>query len=343
VKSSYKVVAAVAKEPQENVTTAQAVWDAATLYKDLPTSDVKASDLGQLATILRTRLRKELDVYFPKPNDKQCLALACDPVMATVGIPFLVQAGHGDIVLRAKALLHQELIGIIKGSNDAYVEPSEANAAPATEGSDDDDDDYFESVMGGIVLRSIVSSTECSSTSEELAIAASDAWFSQGYDWSSFLHGQQKVQGVEEGAVKKGNCIYLASVVDILLWWRLHAGQHPLVAQVAAVALATPVANGLQERVFSLCGRVESCLRQSLGKDKFQMLETLSFNKNFVSEIKLLKVSNTTKSLVSFYGLDDSLERDETETGLAIAQLVKDAATEATPEEDSDTNKRRRS
>ena len=148
---------------------------------------------------------------------------------------------------------------------------------------------------------------------------------------------------MKDSAEKKNNCVYLASVVDVLFRWRLYASQHPLGAKVAADALATPVATCLQERVFSLCGRIDSRLRQSLGKDKFEILVTLSINNDLVSEIKLLEVSTATKRLVSFYGLDDNLERDDTETGLTIAQLVKDAATEVTPEENSNINKRHRS
>ena len=261
--------------------------------------------------------------------------MLCDPVMMSVGVPFLVQAGHKMLVDKATTLFMTWLVR--EAERAAPGDTADPDVQPPSEAlahvEDEDATQYlFDSVMGQSAISSVASRLECESEPIAIARVAYDAWSNHLHDWNGFLRTIQKVEKMTESAVKSGNCFYLSSVVDVLLWWRVHAVQHPLVSRVASRVLATPVSNGLQERVFSLTGRIDSPLRQSLGKEKFEMLSTLSFNKNFVDEIQkacLLpppcSISNATKTLIAFYGLDDNLEQDETESGRALTQFLHDA------------------
>ena len=76
-------------------------WDSKTLFKDLPkkpmTSCVDESKakgysmLGPLAIELLGRLRLEFDKYFPPPEDAELIAMACNPIMITIGKKILLK------------------------------------------------------------------------------------------------------------------------------------------------------------------------------------------------------------------------------------------------------------
>jgi hypothetical protein len=82
--------------------------------------------------------------------------------------------------------------------------------------------------------------------------------------------------------ISRGDCFFLTSKVDILLWYCLNGKDHTMVSRIAAPELAAPGANWMQERVFSFCRLNDTHMPQSLGSSKFEMLTLLAFKKEFI-------------------------------------------------------------
>ncbi len=59
-------------------------WDGKTRRDHLPKVKVKAKQLGMINNKLHDHMQKELDLYFPFPNNQQLMAVVCDPVMLTL-------------------------------------------------------------------------------------------------------------------------------------------------------------------------------------------------------------------------------------------------------------------
>ncbi len=62
-------------------------WDATTLFEDLPTRFIPATQMNANAQLLRSRITKELTAYFPKPDDHRLVAMICNPVSSQQAYP----------------------------------------------------------------------------------------------------------------------------------------------------------------------------------------------------------------------------------------------------------------
>ena len=323
-------------------------WDAKTLFKDLPTRIIDATNMNANAQLLRPRIAKELTAYFPEPDEHQLVAMVCDPVMFTTGIPFIRKLGHGHVVNRAiesfKTKVKEEAgrswsgtFIKVEGSNEEralapnWVMPT--NSAST--------DDFFSSVMAEKVDE-IDADDDCIELSAvEIADEAIKCWMDLRVNWGMFLTVNQNMASVDLNKIGQNNCYYLSKHVDILLWWRQNAHLHQIVSRVAARELARPDANGLQERVFSFCKLLDSPLRRSLSDDKFEMMALLAFNRQSIQEFEedgnplcikeLLKSLHSSASatkaaevLLAFFEIDQTDLVDEDTSSLA-STLAKSA------------------
>ena len=97
------------------------------------------------------------------------------------------------------------------------------------------------------------------------------------------------------------------------------------------------------ERVFSASKIVDAPLRQALGRDKFEMLVLLSFNKEFIKSVQdggtftidalveslkcAASATEAANNLIQFFGIDVELDDDDqSEEGLRIATILRSAA-----------------
>ena len=110
-------------------------WDSKTLFKDLPTKIMTASPeesrlkgypmISPLAIMLLTRLRLEFDKYFPPPEDAELIAMACNPIMITIGKKILLKKpDQADLWAQAITLLRSALAGG-GGSHSCPIEPND--------------------------------------------------------------------------------------------------------------------------------------------------------------------------------------------------------------------------
>jgi hypothetical protein len=263
-------------------------WDGSRSFDNIPKKKVPVEDLHPLLRKLLDRLLTEIDIYFPTPNKHQLIAMMVDPVMLSVGLPWLRLAGHGDVVDQAKSEFKRALI---KESERVWKQDAPPAQVDPPQGDDEDadsDDDVYQTVVrkSALPVDSDAPDTvrQAQKTAEEIADQAYREWTMQVFDWAHFLkHDQRLVLSAKDNLkVAHGDCFFMAEQVDILLWFRLYGKRHSMVSRIAAPELAAPDANGLQERVFSFCRLIDTHMRQSLGAAKFEMLTLLAFNKDFV-------------------------------------------------------------
>ena len=277
-----------------------AKWDASTSYFALPTNMITVTDLPADVQLLQKRFLKELDFYFESPTKHQLLAMVCDPVTFSTGLPLLRALGYNDIVDEALYLFKQAL------AQEALRSCEQPQPVPALSVSSVDSEVDNPILAAQLAIAAAHTQTSFDSTTmtyEKVAADAYDLWTKQMFGWHAYLTAKM-VQMSPEDAQKAvhNDSFYLAKNVDILDWWREHAGLHHLVARVAARELAIPDANGLQERVFSFCKLIDAPRRQNLGNDKFEMC-ILAFNKDLIMSFE------QTESTLSLEYLIESLQR----------------------------------
>ena len=68
------------------------------------------------------------------------------------------------------------------------------------------------------------------------------------------------------------------SSIDLLLWWKVHQQQLPLLSNLARIVFAVPAASSKSERVFSVAGNIVTPKRASLNPAKVEQLITVKCN-----------------------------------------------------------------
>jgi hypothetical protein len=311
-------------------------WDAKVPFKSLPMKKFAVTEMPAPVGQLQTRMLKELEQYFPKPSDHQCLAMALDPVMLTTGLPLLLLLGQADLYERCMDLLKKAIEEEVARTHlpSGYVEPEPEQ----NDNGFDEDENPIE-----MALRTLKETIppRLEKSYYDIAEEAFKSWKELKVDWLSFMKDTQKIVLTEEEkkSVSYNDCYFLVEKVDILKWWSLHEQmQHSLVKRIAARELAIPDANSLQERMFSFCKLVDGPRRQNLGNEKFEMLCLLAFNRDFINECKGLSLDTVVASLDSaaspsaavkvlseFFELDIEWEEAELGDVPSMAQLLKDA------------------
>jgi len=148
--------------------------------------------LGVIGNKLRDRNQKELDSYFPFPNNQQLVAMICNPVMLTLALPWLCAAGYKDNVDNAKELFKSVLVDEATRS----FQPPEPDAMRNVPLNDDvdvqvcDDDDVFGMVNVGSLSHDIESKASVAlniATLSDLANEAFKEWILLKVDWLAWL------------------------------------------------------------------------------------------------------------------------------------------------------------
>lgn len=281
-------------------------WDASTLYKKLPMKQKRSGDLGPEGQILHERLLVEMDRYFPQPDKFQLIAMFCDPVMMTSGIRYMRTPlmGQSEQCDRGWELFKK---AIVDEANLLYCRSgpaaSQGKGVLYPEDNDDDACDLFAMAMASSEGTAAVNSgTAVTDDPGSKAAEEIRRWEALSVDWDQFLCHQQGISpysATDRRRVQQGHPGVLIHLVDTLLWWRLNAATFRLVSRVSARYMAKPDANSLQERVFSFCKLVDSPLRRRLGKDKFEMISILAFNKQYLLERGKMDSKEQTKQLLS--------------------------------------------
>lgn len=215
-------------------------WDARTQFKDLPTRLILATQMNENAQLLRSRIVKELTAYFPEPDEHQLVAMICDPVMFTTGIPFIRKLGYDSVICRAiecfKRKVKEEALRSwhasfeIATANETQLQPE---LCRATNGGSDD---FFSSVMSEQADEvSNNNGGRIEISGDELADEAIKCWMGLRVNWGIFLKVDQNMETVDTNKIGHNNCYYLSEKVDILLWWRQNAHLHRIVSRIAAL------------------------------------------------------------------------------------------------------------
>ena len=316
-------------------------WDGSCSFDDLPKKKVLTKSLHKDVQDLHYRLLDEIKNYFTAPNDHQLVAMVVDPVMMTSGLPFLRATGQGDLVDIAlavfKTILNTEAVRVWKPT--VLDEPVDSSLM---DDNYDSDDPFSTALRNNAIPRKnpAVVLEPVQQTASQMADEAYDAWMNLLINWHAFLRNDQRAElsDGEKVKISRGDCFFLTSKVDIVLWYRLNGKDHTMASRIVA-----PGANGVQERVFSFCRLIDTHMRQSLGSSKFEMLTLLAFNKELIrsaSESGPLSISCLLDSLRSstsavaaaaalteFFDLDteDAKDIQATEEG-SMADMLKRAA-----------------
>jgi hypothetical protein len=308
----------------ENPVTLAQGWDSKTQFKDLPMKTMTTCPeqsaakrypmMSPLAILLQDRLRQEFEKYFPPPDDALLIAMACNPIMITVGKSILLNKPK-EAYLWAKAL--GLLRNAVKEEASTRV-PVEQVVDIVREDSIHPGDDEVDS--------------DCEFLGERDQAFAVPT-FSQSMHWSEraeqeLLQWQSiqinfvevaKEQGASLPPRKTTNALFLSDVIDVNRWWSNMLVAKPqdfsLMSRVAARYLNKPPANGLQERVFGTAKFIDTPLRRSLGNDRFEMLSLLKFNACLIGQLEQDLTSATEQVVISavanFFDLDLDPESED--------------------------------
>ena len=74
----------------------------------------------------------------------------------------------------------------------------------------------------------------------------------------------------------------VAKDADILIWWKVHEPNFPLLSKLAKKYLAVPATSTESERLFSYAGLVVNYLRTCLTGEHAEWLIFLGMNKEYV-------------------------------------------------------------
>ena len=125
-----------------------------------------------------------------------------------------------------------------------------------------EDDDFFSTVMGGTCLQQEKQLEHIDlQTPKEIAETELHRWERLTVEWAAFLREHQPDVVFDASDVWRNNPFVLVELVNILKWWNVNQRLYPAwrrIAQAAARRLARPIANSLQERVFSSLKRLDT-------------------------------------------------------------------------------------
>lgn len=299
-------------------------WDASVRFEDLPkrkmTTDPNqyfeaegsGRNIGMMTEMsqkLVDRLKNEFDRYLNEPHQDSLLAMACDPLMATVGKDLLTAFSTKQKAIWTKAfsLLKDALRKEAEDDPSLNVvlphfsdSPEHVSENDASDAESDDLADYCRRQKKANRVHEQLSAVDVlPSDAVDMALSA---WAELQIDWPRELAKQGIVAGhplFNAAKISQKNAMYLVDVFDSMRWMKDHAEEHRLVSRVAARNLSKPAANSFQERVFSLCKRMDTSLRGRMGSAKFEMLMLLSWNARWISERGLISMQELRDSIHS--------------------------------------------
>ena len=270
---------------------------ASSAYKKLPKVPLPCEDLGMMAMTFRDRLVQELDNYMQSPSKDQLVAMACHPLIATIGNTFMkrLNAARGkEISAQSQRALVDEVVKMLPPmepvnlSDDSSLQNEEcanAHADVADEMSDFLKTWVRDTPGGG---DDFGSGEPGRPSNTQLAEKEVEDFFAQRIDWKTVVSDTHRRPGSSDGKIdwtdgEVVNVLNIEPVFDVGKWWlTVGARQFPTICLVAARILAKPDTNAYQERVFSRCTFVDQPLRQRMNPETFELRVLSKVNRNWI-------------------------------------------------------------
>lgn len=273
---------------------------------------IKKSELKPVPQKLIGRIEKEFYTYGAKPNKNQLIAMACNPLTATIGILELqVQSG----VLKKLSVNDQTkafAVDFKQLAMDALVEQlkqtcsemrgktadSASDAATAVQGNKSPTDDCYDDI-----LNELTNADEATGTQDPY-LAEVEAFFKNGINWANYLSST----GVDKDIINRiGNSKgpwlksweLIAQNFDCMKWWEeVGKQQYPMIYIVACQIHPLPESNGDQERTFSAATWMDGKLNNRQSSATFQM-KTLMYKNKDLLDLPRLDVKKNAKRIAS--------------------------------------------
>ena len=312
-------------------------WNANTLFKDLPLATMSIDQMTPESQQLRDRFIAELDRYLPQPDDDQLLAMACHPLVVTIGRRICSALNKDQwpaIWDKAMKLLDDQIATYAAAV--AIPAPAESSTIDAEHNNGNKSSRRLDSLYEDIDCASRSSTDDCEGDTPLATIKQEkERFMKMKMNWAAWLRLQladesKKQATVEWDDVKKNRFHAIAPWFDVSIWWRKHRDEYPTLSQIAARYIAKPDSNGFQERVFSRCTVIDHPLRQRLKEENFEMSVLLSKNIDFIEEMQ--QGPRTRAAVVTEKHISEVLER----AFQADAGEVKELLEGSTDDEDVD-------
>jgi hypothetical protein len=265
---------------------------------------MKKANLNPVAAKLIDRIITDFANYCGTPTEHQLLAMACNPLSATVGFKLisdyqkaLINKGklsarlHEDFKKEAYAILEKTIRE--KCSNmlndkkvpESAMDVSAVTLTPEEPEKEDEEENFLIEVRRTKVVQSKDSTVD--EVEAELLCYAEYT-----HDWSKNMASE----GVDPKIVKQigtnidswaENWQLISDNFDIMKWWENQKTRFPLIYLVACHILAAPDSNGHQERTFSAATWMDGKLSNRQTDATFQRKVLLYKNADYIKESRI--------------------------------------------------------
>ena len=262
------------------------------------------SSMNYISRNLISRIEKEFHTYGAIPKEEQLIAMACNPLTATLGMVMLGTLSgllkqhkctlpEMDHEEAAKAALIKHLRSTF--SQAALASPPVAGVPENVERILDDDDDDDDGLSFANALRQefnkrVLEKGQTQGT--DPVIEEVTAFFKHEINWRSYL----MAKNVDEEVVKvigmdryswMVNWELISQNFDIMEWWEETGKQQfPMIYVCACQFMALPESNGNQERTFSAATWMDGKLNKRQSDATFEMKCLIYKNTPFLSQAR---------------------------------------------------------
>jgi hypothetical protein len=271
--------------------------------KFIPLNPVARGKLNPHAKRLLDRLCKEMINYGVTPTNDRMLAMACNPLTATLGMEeldflhsFILQNQPYKELIATVLLDHQKtamdvLVQQIELDCDLIIPNNDDNRGEQNSEVRNDDDAEEEEIDEMEELRRNRAKEKSVITTEENdwspAYRQVHSFFNQPFDPRSAMPVEShKLVGVNKFEwIEKFDII--VEHFDVFKWWEtIGKNSFPLIYPIAIRILSLPDSNGNQERTFSAATWMDGKLNSRQNDMTFQMKVLLYKNQGFLEENK---------------------------------------------------------
>ncbi|KAL3914386.1 MAG: hypothetical protein SGARI_000151 [Bacillariaceae sp.] len=248
------------------------------------------TDLEPMCQKLIERFGVEFTKYSIKVNNDQLLAMACNPLSATIGmsnledwvalVKELEDETHLPFLLNYRVRCKNALVQCIKKM---FVKLPDANApVPAARAKS----------KGGLFgKRRKLNAATTNAKAADPIVDEVNKFFAQELDFNSILTSQQVNAQVvlEVGTTMdkyRDNWFLIAKHFKLMQWWESFGkSRFPHIYHVATIYLALPESNGHQERTFSSATWFDGKLNNRQLDATMEMKTMIYRNKQFLKEL----------------------------------------------------------
>ena len=254
----------------------------------------KVVDMYPVAQQLISRFINEFTRYCLKMTKQKMLAMACNPLSATIVMLELdlfvkaLRTSGGEICKpflkdfrqEAKDALREQIYDTCS----ELIPQDGAEETPIVVVDDEDDP------LGALRAEQHNKRTDSGDEDENKVDAEIKRFFNQNINWNNQLKTKNVKKDVLDaiGDTTKQyqkNIPMIAEHFDVMTWWfEIGKNDFPLIHLVASMVLACPDSNGHQERTFSACTWMDDPLKRSTHGPTFEMKALLYRNKDFLDK-----------------------------------------------------------